>query len=106
MRLLLLNLVLIVFSANSLALEPCPAEIESNALVVPVAPAHWPRRLESAWVIVSFKISRDGSVSDVEAIRYSNKLFRRSAVKAAEKLKYKPREKNCKNEVEYVFVRD
>lgn len=62
--------------------------------IVKVAPIY-PRRAQSrgieGYVIVEFTVTKAGTVKDVVVVESSSSLFNSSAVKAAEKFKYKPR---------------
>jgi len=62
--------------------------------IVKVAPIY-PRRAQerglSGYVIVSFTVTKLGTVVDAKVIESSNSVFDRAAVKAALKFKYKPK---------------
>lgn len=62
--------------------------------IVKVAPMY-PRRAQerglSGYVILSFTVTKLGTVANVKVVETSNSIFNRAAIKAALKFKYKPR---------------
>ncbi len=62
--------------------------------IVRVPPAYPPRAAENGvegWVLLEFTVTAEGTTENVVVIESSHSMFERSAVKAAEKYKYKPR---------------
>ena len=62
--------------------------------IVKVAPIY-PRRAQTrgleGYVIVEFTVTKSGTTKDVIVVESSSSIFNSSAIKAAEKFKYKPR---------------
>lgn len=62
--------------------------------IVRVPPAYPPRAAENGvegWVLLEFTVTAEGTTENVVVLESSHSMFERSAVKAAEKYKYKPR---------------
>ena len=60
--------------------------------VQPVYPRRALQRGISGYVLLEFTVTKNGSVKDIVVIEeYPSSIFRKAAIKAAEKFKYKPR---------------
>jgi protein TonB len=62
--------------------------------IVRVPPAYPPRAQENGvegWVLLEFTVTAEGTTENVIVLESSHSMFERSAIKAAEKYKYKPR---------------
>ena len=59
--------------------------------VPPQYPARASENGVEGFVVVTFTVTAEGTTSNVMAVESSHKMFERSAVKAAQKYKYKPR---------------
>jgi protein TonB len=59
--------------------------------VEPSYPGKAAQEGQEGWVIVEFDVNPDGSVSNVRVVSSSHRVFERSAIRAAERFRYKAR---------------
>lgn len=94
---------------NGISLSPGDGEYLPIVKVAPNYPRSAQRRCLEGHVIVSFTVTKNGSVRDPVVVSSTSKLFENSAKKAALKFKYKPRTvdgkavetPNVKNKITY-----
>lgn len=89
--------VLAKFSVDSVAdgiqlsLERYEVGPRLQTWIAPKYPRRMTRSQQGGWVEVSFTVTKDGSVSDVEVTRSSDRGFERSTVEAVRRWKFVPR---------------
>jgi len=91
------GLAILKFEQTSAKQNADVSEIEQEKPYLPiirVAPQYPARAIESqveGYVVVSFTVGTEGTTKNIQVIESSHKMFERSAMKAAEKYKYRPR---------------
>jgi TonB family protein len=110
MKSLLLSILFLLSTANTLAEEMRCTDTHAIRTIAPIYPLRQSSKPQTGYVVVSFKISDSGYVynpnvieSHAEPSKGFAKLFEEEAVKAIKQFHFRYREKACIAEYRFTF---